>query len=425
MLVVWKIFYNILFVPLFWFVLLFLSFINKKISKGAKGRKNLFKKLKEQVIPLGKSKKIWFHSASMGEFEQAKPIISIIKEKYPEIKIVVSFFSPSGYENSLKYELANLITYLPFDSFFNVSKFLDIIKPNLAVFMRYDIWPNFIWQLKRKEIPCVLVDATMSKNSSRKIPLIKNFHHYLFSCFSEILTVSKQDSINFQNFNLTNINIQVVGDTRYDQVYNRSINAKNKNLISQKITEHKKIVVVGSCWKKDEEILFPAFVRLLEHYNNLLVILAPHEPTEKNLEEIELELKNKISSIRFSNIDNYKNENIIIIDCVGLLVTLYSYGQVAYVGGGFGDGIHNILEPAIYGIPIMFGPKNKNAQEASELKRLGCGFEIMNENDIYNNIFHFFSNEQSRSEAGKIAYKHVMDNIGASENIIKEIMSYL
>jgi 3-deoxy-D-manno-octulosonic-acid transferase len=425
MIIFWKVVYNIFFIPLFWFILLILSFTNKKISKGVKGRYNLFKKLKKEARLLGENKRIWFHSASMGEFEQAKPIISIIKERYPEIKIIVTFFSPSGYENNLKYKLADLITYLPFDSFFNASRFIDIIKPNVAVFMRYDVWPNFIWQLKRKKINSILVDATMSKDSTRKIPFIKNFHHHLFSSLSEILTVSEQDTNSFNDFNLTNVKIYKAGDTRYDQVYNRSINAKGKNLINQNIIDNKKIFVVGSSWEKDEKILFPAFLKLLKQFNNILMILVPHEPTEKNLKEIEDELQDIMTFIRFSNLDNYKNENIIIVDCIGLLVTLYSYGHLSYVGGGFGEGVHNVLEPAIYGIPVMFGPKNKNAQEASELKRLGCGYEIIDENDVYKNIFYFFDNEKSRSESGKIAYEHIMGNIGASENIVKKIMSYL
>jgi 3-deoxy-D-manno-octulosonic-acid transferase len=425
MLIFWKVVYNIFFIPLFWFVLLFLSFVNKKAAKGVKGRYNLFEKLRKEAALLGGGKRVWFHSASMGEFEQAKPIISLIKAKQPEVKIIVTFFSPSGYENNIKYKLADLITYLPFDSFFNASKFLDIIKPDIAIFMRYDIWPNFIWQLSRKKITSMLVDATMSKDSSRKTPFIKNFHHHLFSAFSEILTVSEKDSNNFNDFNLTNVKIQAAGDTRYDQVYNRSLNAKQKNLLHQNIIDNKKIFVAGSSWKKDEEILFPAFLKLLEQHNNILMILVPHEPTEKNLEEIEDELKNRAAIIRFSNLDNYKNESIIIVDCIGLLVTLYSYGHAAYVGGGFGDGIHNVLEPAIYGIPVMFGPKNKNAQEASELKKIGCGYEIMGENDIYKNISCFFNNEEYRCKSGKIAYEHVMGNIGASENIFKKIMSYL
>ena len=425
MLIFWKVAYNIFFVPLFWFALLLLSFVNKKVSKGVKGRHNLFKDLKEKVAHLGEGKRIWLHSASMGEFEQAKPIISIIKATHPEIKIVVTFFSPSGYENNLKYKLADLITYLPFDSFLNASRFLNIIKPDVAVFMRYDIWPNFIWQLSRKKINSILVDATMSKNSHRKIPLIKNFHHHLFSSFSEILTISEKDFSSFHDFNLTNVKIRTTGDTRYDQVYNKSINAKKKNIIDHKVIDNKKILVVGSSWRKDEEMLFSAFLKLLKDYNNMLMILVPHEPTEKNLENIEDELNNRVTFIRFSNLDNYNSESIIIVDCIGLLLTIYSYGHVAYVGGGFGEGVHNVLEPAIYGMPVMFGPKNKNAQEAQELQELGCGLEIMDENDIYKNIFHFFGNEKSRSELGKIAYEHVMGNIGASENIVKEIISYL
>jgi 3-deoxy-D-manno-octulosonic-acid transferase len=421
----WKAVYNIFVIPILWMILLLYSLVNKKAKKGVKGRKNLFINLETKVKTLGSAKRVWFHSSSMGEFEQAKPIIAIFKEKYPEIKIIVSFFSPSGYENNLKYKFADLITYIPFDSSSNASKFLEIVKPDLAVFMRYDVWPNFIWKLKKKNIPAFLVDATMSEDSKRKLPLVQNFHHHLFSAFTEILTVSKADANNFTDFNIQNVKISVGGDTRFDQVYNKSLNAKSKNILHSEFLKEKKIFLAGSSWKDDDEHIFPAFYKLLEYEKNLLMILVPHEPTETNLEEIEDELKSNATFIRFSSLSDYRNENVIIIDCIGLLVSLYSYGHVAYVGGGFGDGVHNVLEPAIYGIPVMFGPRNKNSQEAQELKNIGAGYEISDKTDVYKNLRKFFDDENFRSEKGKIASDYVMFNIGASKNIIEKLKKYL
>jgi 3-deoxy-D-manno-octulosonic-acid transferase len=421
----WKTVYNIFVIPILWITIFLYSLINRKARRGVKGRKNLFEVLEQKTKILGKSKKIWFHSASMGEFEQAKPIISIIKKIFPEIKIIVSFFSPSGYENNLKYKYADIITYIPFDSASKSQKFLEIVKPDIAVFMRYDVWPNYIWKLRKNNIPSFLVDATMSKNSKRKLPAVKNFHHHLFSSFTEILSVSKEDADNFTEFDLPDVKIGVGGDTRYDQVYNKSLNAKAKNILRPELLKDKKIFIAGSSWKGDEEQIFPAFLKLLEYEKNLLMILVPHEPTETNLEEIEEELKDKVSFIRFSSLTDYTNENVIIIDCIGLLVSLYSYGHVAYVGGGFGDGVHNVLEPAIYGIPVMFGPKNSNSQEAQTLKQIGAGFEIFDKTDIYKKLRIFFNDEKYRSETGKIASDHVLSNIGASTNIVEEIKQYL
>ena len=421
----WKIVYNVFVIPFLWSVFLLYSLFNRKARKGVRGRKNLFKNLETKVRALGNAKRVWFHSSSMGEFEQAKPIIAIFKQQFPEIKIVVSFFSPSGYENNLKYKFADLITYLPFDSSSNAAEFLRIIKPDIAIFMRYDVWPNFIWKLKKNNIPSFLVDATMSSNSKRKLPFIKNFHHHLFSYFTEILTVSEEDAENFRDFNIANVKISVGGDTRYDQVYNKSLNAKAKNILHPELLKDKKVFIAGSSWKGDDDQIFPAFYKLLEDEKNLLMILVPHEPTETNLEEIEDELKDNVTFIRFSALPSYKNENVIIIDCIGLLVSLYSYAQVAYVGGGFGDGVHNVLEPAIYGIPVIFGPRNKNSQEAQELKKIGAGYEVIEKTDIYENLRIFFDEEAHRAEIGKVASDHVMSNIGASKNIVEKLKGWL
>lgn len=421
----WKALYNFFIIPLLWFAILIYSLFNKKARKGVKGRLNLFSELERKITGLKEGKRIWFHSSSMGEFEQAKPIISIIKEKMPEVNVIVSFFSPSGFLNNQKYKFADVITYIPFDSLNNSKKFLDLIKPDIAVFMRYDVWPNFIWKMKKRGIPSLLVDATMNKESKRKLPFIKNFHQFLFSSFTEILTVSKEDAEGFSSFAPHGALISIGGDTRYDQVYNRSRSAKSKNVISPGLLKNKKVFIAGSSWNSDEERILPAFFKLLEYEKDLMMILVPHEPTEKNLEEIEDELKGNVSYIRFSALHNYKDENVIIIDCIGLLVTLYSYAHVAYVGGGFGDGVHNVLEPAIYGIPVLYGPRNKNSQEAQVLKKIGAGFEINDKADLYKLLRKFFEDEAYRLTAGKVASDHVLSNIGASANIVEKLKKYL
>lgn len=425
MLIIWKTLYNYFVIPILWVLLFIYMLFNKKARKAFAGRKNLFTNLEQKIKSLGDSKRIWFHSSSMGEFEQAKPIIAHFKENYPEIKIIVSFFSPSGYENNIKYKLADVITYLPFDTKSKTKKFLDIIKPDLAIFMRYDVWPNLIWELSNRKIPSFLIDATMANNTKRHLPLIKNFHHHIYSCFTEIMTVSDNDKANFLKFNLKNVKITSVGDTRYDQVYIRSQLSKTKNVINPEILKDKKVFIVGSSWKEDEEHIFPAFLKLLEYKDDILMILVPHEPTEKTLELIEEELNNHTSYIRFSYLQNYKNEKIIIIDCIGLLVTLYSYGHIAYVGGGFGSGVHNVLEPAIYGLPVLFGPRNSNSQEAQILKKIGAGIEITNKTEIYKILRKLFDDEELRIIKGKTACEHVLSNKGASEEIIKRLLIYL
>jgi len=418
---IWHFFYNFLFLPLFYLLILFAALFNSKIKNGIKGRKRIFEELEQKCKSLNKSKRIiWFHSSSYGEFEQAKPIIEQLR-KDNDINIVVSFFSPSGYINSRKYPHADLITYLPLDTPTNARKFIEIIKPNLAVFMRYDIWPNHIWALRKKGIPCFLVDATMRGKSLRKLPLMKSFHKTLFGDIQKILTVSEDDANGFRSFNCSNEQLQVVGDTRFDRVHQRSLAAKESNLIKQEVLKQKKVFVAGSTWDQDEEVILPAFIKLAKFDESAILIIAPHEPTLLRLEKIEHEFAGKLSTIRFSHLNNYSEERVIIIDSIGILLTLYTYADAAYVGGSFKQNIHNVLEAAVYGIPVLFGPKIDNSQEAKQLVNIGGGMLVRGKKEAYRRIRSLFSNEKLTATRGKIAYDYVQKNIGATNKIINEI----
>jgi 3-deoxy-D-manno-octulosonic-acid transferase len=418
---IWQFFYNILFLPLFYLLIIFAALFNSKIKNGIKGRKRIFEELEQKCKSLNKSRKtIWFHSSSYGEFEQAKPIIEQLR-KESDINIVVSFFSPSGYVHSRKYPYADLITYLPFDSPTNAKRFIEIIQPNLVVFMRYDIWPNHIWALKKNEIPCFLVDATMRGNSLRTLPLIKSFHKTLFRNIQKILTVSKDDANGFRSFNCSDEQLLVVGDTRFDRVHQRSLAAKESNLIKQEVFKQKKIFVAGSTWEQDEEVILPAFIKLAKFDESAILIIAPHEPTLLRLEKIEHEFTGKLSTIRFSHLNNYSDERVIIVDSIGILLTLYTYADAAFVGGSFKQNIHNVLEAAVYGIPVLFGPKIDNSQEAKQLVETGGGMLVRGKKEAYRRIRSLFSNEELSTTRGKIAYDYVQKNIGATSKIIGEI----
>jgi 3-deoxy-D-manno-octulosonic-acid transferase len=388
---IWQFFYNFLFLPLFYLLIIFAALFNNKIKNGIKGRRRMFEELEQKCKSLNKSRKtIWFHSSSYGEFEQAKPIIEQLR-KESNINIVVSFFSPSGYVHSRKYPHADLITYLPFDSPTNAKRFIEIIQPSLAVFMRYDIWPNHIWALKKNEIPCFLVDATMRGNSLRKLPLMKSFHKTLFGNIQKILTVSEDDANGFRNFNCSDEQLQVVGDTRFDRVHQRSLAAKESNLIKQEVLKQKKVFVAGSTWEQDEEVILPAFIKLAKFDESAILIIAPHEPTLLRLEKIELEFAGKLSTIRFSHLNNYSDERVIIVDSIGILLMLYTYANAAFVGGSFKQNIHNVLEAAVYGIPVLFGPKIENSQEAKQLVETGGGMLVRDKENILAQGFKYFS----------------------------------
>jgi 3-deoxy-D-manno-octulosonic-acid transferase len=418
---IWFILYNIIVIPVLFLAVHIAGFFNQKFKKAIKGRKRIFEELILNALSLDKTKRLlWFHSSSLGEFEQAKPIIEKLK-KDNNINILITFFSPSGYENSKKYPYADLVSYLPFDSWSMAKRFIQIVRPNLALMMRYDIWPNHIWAMKKFGIPCYLVDATMKKNSPRKIPVIKNFHKHLFNDITGILTVTQSDINGFKEFGCTDEQLKAVGDTRFDRVHSRSLLAKEKNLVKEDVFKNKKIFVAGSTWNSDEEILIPVFLKLAEFDQDAVLVIAPHEPTITNLERLENEFRDSLKSIRFSHMNQYRGERIIIIDSIGILVTLYFYAHAAFIGGGFKQSIHNVLEAAVYGIPVLFGPRIENSQEAQQLLRLGGGIMVRNKQEAYRSLRQLFGNEELRESKGRISYNYVHENLGATEKIIAEI----
>lgn len=425
MIKVWYWFYNIFFIPPAKLVVLVAQLFVPKIRTGLTGRKKLFENLIIDLAGIDRSKKmVWFHSSSMGEFEQAKPIIEKLKAE-KNVNVIVTFFSPSGYTNSLKYPYADVIAYFPFDTTFAAKRFLNLVRPGLAVFMRYDIWPNMIWQIDLKKIPALIVDATMRSNTPRKWFFMKSFHKSLYSSFTKILTVSPADANNFISFGLDTNKVEPVGDTRFDRVYQKSLQAKAKVLFRDKFFNDKKVFVFGSSWESDEEVVLPALLKLMENDQKIISIIVPHEPTIIHIEQLENQLHNQFNSIRFSLLNNYNNERIIIIDSIGILLTLYYYAHVAYVGGSFKQGIHNVLEPAVYGIPVLFGPKHENSQEAMRLVSLGGGISIRNRKDAYKTLRKLFSDEKLRERRGKICSTYVTENIGATEKILQAIYGIL
>jgi 3-deoxy-D-manno-octulosonic-acid transferase len=419
--IIFYIFYNYLVLPLLYSMLRFAGLFNKKIHTGIIGRKRVYEELILNATSINKNKKlIWFHSSSLGEFEQAKPIIERLKQE-KDVNVLITFFSPSGYENSKKYPYADLISYIPFDTKSNAEKFISITNPTLVVFMRYDVWPNIVTYLSKRSIPIYLVDATLRHNSPRKYPLLKSFHKILFGYFSNILTVSESDAIEFKTFGLNENKVRAVGDTRFDRVYQRSLLARDKKLINENILKNKKIFVAGSTWEQDEEVIFPALLKLASMDDSVIMIIAPHEPTLLHLEKIENEFAGKLRTIRFSHLNNYSDERIVIVDSIGILLVLYTYADVAYVGGGFKQNIHNVLEAAVYGAPVLFGPKIENSQEAKKLTEIGGGIIVNNKRQAYRNLRKLFLDQTLRNVTGKISASYVQSNIGATQKILDAI----
>jgi 3-deoxy-D-manno-octulosonic-acid transferase len=421
----WHLLYNAVGLTLLWLVLHVLALVKTKVRRGIAGRRGLFEQLARDVAKLSGRRRIWFHSSSMGEFEQAKPIISALRERYADISIIVTFFSPSGYEHSRSYRLASLISYLPFDSAANARRFLDLVRPDVAVMVRYDIWPNHVWELHRRNIPILIANATLRTSSSRFLPVLRNFHRYLYNHLTAIFTVSRQDAETFRRFNLSHPRIEVIGETRYDQVWQRSVEARTKHLIPHDVLRRRKVFVVGSSWEEDEAVVLPAFRKIAQHDSGALMILVPHEPTIETLERLEIQLNGSLRPIRFSELNDYSNENVILVDSIGVLMALYQYAHVAYVGGSFKQGIHNVLEPAVYGVPVLFGPKHENSREAILLTQHGGAFVVQNSDDCFRRLRTLWNNKEARARAGRASLALVQENTGATERFIKLLAPYL
>jgi len=415
---VWKLFYNIIVVPVMWCAFQCAGFFNEKIRRGIRGRQSLVKNMREEVIRLGEHQRFWFHSSSLGEFEQAKPIIAAIKRSHPDVNIVATFFSPSGYEHSKSYKQADIISYLPFDSYREVNNFVDSVQPTAVIMVRYDVWPNLIWALHKRKIPIMIANATMKQNSIRKIFLLRQFHRALYNCFSSILTVSDSDMASFGDFHLSHPVVATVGDTRFDQVKIRSDEAAKKHLLPNKIVKGKKVFVVGQSWDADDNVVLPVLFKIQKTMHDLLTIIVPHEPTVEYLEQVELRLEGNTSFIRFSELNQYAGEKVILVDSVGILVPLYKYAHVVYVGGSFRQGVHNVLEPAAFALPVVYGPKHTNSQEAVALADQGGGFVVEDEKELYRILRTLLENESKRIDAGKKARYLVEKNLGATDRFL-------
>ena len=290
---VWKILYNFFIVPAMWCAFQLSGFFNEKIRQGIGGRRNLLKIINEDIHRSHSHHRLWFHSSSLGEFEQAKPIIAALKQSHPGVSIIATFFSPSGYEHSKSYKQADIISYLPFDSYRQVNKFVDTVQPTAVIMVRYDVWPNLIWALQKRNIPTMIANATMKKNSVRKLFLVRQFHRALYNCLSFILTVSESDRLSFGDFSLSHPAVESIGDTRFDQVKMRSDEAAKKHILSNRIIKGKKIFIVGQSWDADDNIVFPVLFKIQKRMPELLTILVPHEPTIEHLEQIDTVLKDK------------------------------------------------------------------------------------------------------------------------------------
>ncbi len=420
----WPRLYSLVFVPLLWAGFHVLALASRKVRRGLRGRRTVVPDLAAFLARAGAGPRLWVHASSMGEFEQAKPIIEALKAARPDLVIVASFFSPSGYENSLRYPHADHVTYIPFDTRRNARAFLDVLRPDLVALIRYDMWPNHMWECAARGIPIVLTNATMREDSRRRTPGLRSFHRHVFDTLDAILTVSDDDARAFASFFAAHPRIEAIGDTRYDRVASRAVAARTRRLLDERVTAGRHVLIAGSSWSEDEEVLLPVLLALRRRDPSLLAIIVPHEPTVAHLETLEYKLRGHAQTIRFSYMNAWNGEPFILVDSIGILLSLYAHADVAFVGGGFRSNVHNTLEPAAYGIPVVYGPKIGNSREAGELAEAGGGFVVRSRRELYRTLRTLFTGDDARRRAGSLAGEFVHSRAGATERIVVRVLPY-
>lgn len=416
---IWRLLYNSLFIPLGWLAFRLYGLVNDKARRGIEGRNGLFERVAARVGGWGPdAPRVWFHASSMGEFEQAKPIISMLRQRRPGVKVAVTFFSPSGYEHSQTYREADLISYIPFDSPSNARRFVALLRPAAAVVMRYDLWPNHVRALRAAGVPSILANATMRRGGVRSFPLFRGYHRDLYDQLDRILTVTDADRDTCLGYGVRRVAVETAGDTRYDQVVRRCAESRKKRLFPDEVLRGKTVVVAGSSWEEDERFLVPALAELCDTHPAMLIVVVPHEPTEEHLAGLEARLEGSLSSIRFSQMVSYAGERVVIVDSVGILVALYQYAHLVYVGGGFGAGVHNVLEPAVYGVPVVIGPNHRNSNEALELAARDAVMAVDGGDAVRDALGRLLQDPALRERMGKTALAFVNERRGATERIV-------
>lgn len=390
---------------------------NKKAKKWVKGR-HLWKENLKSKIKSGE-KYICFHTSSLGEFEQARPLIEKIKEIYPSKKIVLSFFSPTGYEIRKNYEYADIVMYLPADIPSNVFYFIETINPVAIIFIKYEFWYNYINYIHKKNIPLYLVSAIF-----RQSHIFFKFYGKWFRKHLKFFTkIMVQDNFSKKILNKYGINnVTICGDTRFDRVKHISQNHSSGEKLKkvEAFCKNELTIVAGSTWPKDEKIILPAIKKLK---NNFKFIIAPHNVEKKEIHKLIKKIKNhNINYALYSKSDTMiSNKEILIIDCIGILSQIYKYAFISYVGGGFGSGIHNILEATVFNIPVIFGPNYKKFKEAIDMINLNVAFSIKNTHQFISIINKLLNDKELYKDLKVKIEKYFEKNIGATEKILKEI----
>lgn len=416
--------YNIVIYFVLWGIAI-ASLFNEKVRKMWRGEREAFKILKQKVDP--NAKYIWFHAASLGEFEQGRPLMERIRKDYPQYKILLTFYSPSGYEVRKNYEGADIICYMPVDTRLNAIRFLRLVRPVMAFFIKYEFWSNFLHILKHRNIPTYSV-SSIFREDQVFFKWYGRSYAGVLKCFTRFFVQNEESKRLLEGIGITAVD--VVGDSRFDRVLQIKEAAKQLPICeafrtgvassqSADVPHHDfKVFVAGSSWPPDENIFIPFF----NEHKDWRLLIAPHVIAEEHLKLILSLIKGK-KVVRYTQTtpEEAAEADVLIIDCFGLLSSMYNYGDVAYIGGGFGVGIHNTLEAAVWNMPVIFGPNNKKFQEAQGLLKSGGGFEINTYEDFSGLMSSLMNDEIFLKQAGDKAGAFVAHLAGATDKVLASV----
>lgn len=416
--------YNIVIYFVLWGIAI-ASLFNEKVRKMWRGEREAFKILKQKVDP--NAKYIWFHAASLGEFEQGRPLMERIRKDYPQYKILLTFYSPSGYEVRKNYEGADIICYMPVDTRLNAISFLRLVRPVMAFFIKYEFWSNFLHILKHRNIPTYSV-SSIFREDQVFFKWYGRSYAGVLKCFTRFFVQNEESKRLLEGIGITAVD--VVGDTRFDRVLQIKEAAKQLPICeafrtgvassqSADVPHHDfKVFVAGSSWPPDENIFIPFF----NEHKDWRLLIAPHVIAEEHLKLILSLIKGK-KVVRYTQTtpEEAAEADVLIIDCFGLLSSMYNYGDVAYIGGGFGVGIHNTLEAAVWNMPVIFGPNNKKFQEAQGLLKSDGGFEINTNEDFSGLMSSLMNDEAFLKQAGDKAGAFVAHLAGATDKVLASV----
>ena len=386
------------------------SLFNEKVRKMWRGERAAFNVLKQKVDP--EARYVWFHAASLGEFEQGRPIMERLRREHPEYKILLTFFSPSGYEVRKNYEGADIICYLPLDTPINAIRFLRLVRPVMAYFIKYEFWYNYLHILKYRHVPAYSVSSIFRPDQIFFKWYAKKYAGVLH-CITHFFVQNEQSKELLAKIGITDVTIS--GDTRFDRVLQIMEQSKHLPIVEAFKQDHH-VFVAGSSWSPDEDI----FIRCFNEHPEWKLIIAPHVIGNDHLQQILSKLNRKTVRYTEATTETAAEAQCLIIDCFGLLSSIYHYGEVAYVGGGFGVGIHNVLEAAVWNVPVFFGPNNKRFQEAQQLLASGGGVEITDYDSFATAMLRFMSDPEWLRQCGNKAGEYVKSKAGATNIVLKE-----